>query len=713
MKRLGRIATALAAAVPTLLLAAEPAAAYIGPGAGFAVVGSLLVVISAVFFALANIVFWPLRALLRVFRSRRALSKALVDRFIVVGLDGIDPDRCRRMIDEGRMPNFKKLEEMGCFHKLGTTNPSMSPVAWSSFATGVDPSKHGIFDFLTRDPKNYLPILSSSKITSPDKVLKLGKYRIPLNKPSIKLLQRAKPFWKVLSEHRVFSSVLRIPITFPPEKFYGVELSAMCTPDLRGTQGTHTYFTTKSDEQGKVRTQGMTVPVTEAPSKNGRKIYESVLPGPENSMVEGGGEVKVPFTVTCNGTEKGTLEIDGQKVQLELRNYTDWIPINFPMGLGVKASGICRFYVKEFSPHFEMYVTPINVDPDNPALPISQPKIFAIYLSKLIGRYATLGLAEDTWALNERVIDEKAFLDQSYLIHEERVRMLMDALDKTRRGTVSCVFDATDRIQHMMMRYEDPGHPANEGKDTEEHKDSIEELYLRCDQLIGDVLKKVGKKDVLAVISDHGFMPFRRGVNLNSWLLKHGYLVLKEGKTESADWFRDVDWSKTKAYTLGLTGVYINRKGREALGIVEKSEVDDLKRELIEKWNGLKDEEAGKVAIREAFDTAREYHGPYQENAPDILIGYDYGYRASWEAAVGQVDDRVFVDNVKSWSGDHCVDSRLVPGIFFCNRKINSETPHITDLSATAIHLFGVPVPKFIQGKPLITKETSSEEAAA
>ena len=175
------------------------------------------------------------------------------------------------------------------------------------------------------------------------------------------------------------------------------------------------------------------------------------------------------------------------------------------------------------------YVTPLHIDPgeagrahQQPAAPGRSP------WRKLHGSFATLGLAEDTWALNERVIDEQAFLDQAYAIHEERRRQFFHALDRTPEGVVSVVFDATDRIQHMFFRYLDPDHPANRGKDTERHKDAILDLYRRADALVGETRASAcGTGDVLLVVSDHGFKQFQRGVNLNAWFREHGYLCLK------------------------------------------------------------------------------------------------------------------------------------------------------------------------------------------
>jgi Uncharacterized conserved protein len=291
--------------------------------------------------------------------------------------------------------------------------------------------------------------------------------------------------------------------------------------------------------------------------------------------------------------------------------------------------------------------------------------------------------------------------------------MFLAALDKTPRGLCACVFDTTDRIQHMFFRCLDESHPANRGKEVEKYKNVVKDLYVRMDNLIGKALEKVDDKTVLIVMSDHGFTQFKRGVNLNTWFLKNGYLSLKNGRTTSGDWFENVDWEKTKAFSLGLTGVFINRKGREAKGIVDEGEeLSNLKRELIDKLTGLVDEETGEVSVLEVVDTESALSGPYTYDAPDLLIGYNAGYRNSWTCATGRVTEKVFEDNTKHWSGDHCVDPKVVPAVLFVNREINTAAPDIKDIAPTVLKLFGVSVPQYMKGKPLIETDKRSDSVS-
>ena len=684
-----------------LFLFLEPPAAhaYIGPGAGFAFVSSFFVIFVTFLLAFVTLLTWPIRRLIRSFRGRKALKKSRVQRVVIVGLDGQDPELTDKFLAEGLLPNFKRLQERGSYVRLETSFPAESPVAWSCFQTGANPGKHNVYDFLVPNRKSYLPELSSAKVSSNPKTLSLGKYRIPLGKPAIDLGRKSQPFWKVLGNHGVFSSILRVPITFPPEKFYGTVLSAMMVPDLKGSQGTFSYYSTDEAEH-EAFTGGQLLPVDR---QNG--TISSTIVGPDNSMVAQGGDMTIPFQVKKgkNGHD-AELVIDGKVHPLELRKYTDWIDLNFKPGLGIKVKGISRFYLKELEPHFKLYMSPVNIDPDKPALPISHPFTYAMYLSKTQGRYTTLGLAEDTWSLNERVLDEEAWLQHAWTIHDERERMFFDALEKTKRGTVACVFDITDRLQHMFFRYLEDDHPANPGKDTTEHKDAIRDLYKRMDDLVGRVLDKTRDDDIVMVMSDHGFKTFRRGINLNTWLHEQGLLKMKDDVApDDKEWFDGVDWSRTKAYAVGLGGMYLNLKGREAKGIVEPGEEEKaLKAEIQEKLKALKDPADGSAAIAEVYDGHVIYKGPYVRQAPDLLVGFNVGYRTSWSNATGGVAKEVFEDNVKSWSGDHCMNPPDVPGIFFCNQQLKVPKVNIMDIGPTVLDLFGVPVPKYCDGKPFM-----------
>jgi predicted AlkP superfamily phosphohydrolase/phosphomutase len=658
--------------------------AYIGPGAGFAFLGSFLTLLFGFLMSVVSFLIWPFRTAWRVIRRWRGFQRARVKKIIFLGLDGLDPQLTEQFMAEGKLPNLARLASEGSYHRLRTTFPALSPVAWSTFATGVSPAKHNIFDFLDRSLKTYLPQLSSARVGRPRRVLHLGRLRIPLSQPMLELRRKSQPFWKILGKQGIGCTILRVPITFPPEKFDGKLLSAMCTPDLKGTQGSFSQFTTRIDKA--TYENGSRYPLRRVADG-----FEGEVEGPADTFLENETPLRIPFRVV---PKNGAFELRWQErgCRLTPGEYTPWQRLAFRTAIGSKANGMARFLVTETGPEFSMYVSPINIDPERPALPISHPAYYAVYLANLLGPYSTLGMAEDTWALNEGVIDEDAFLSQAYDIFEERKAMYMEALESTRRGVVACVFDTSDRIQHMFFR---------RLATLDRHQGTIAEMYQKMDDLVGKTLSFVQPDTALFVLSDHGFCAFRRGVNINSWLRDNGYLYLKNGRQESGPFFEGVDWNRTRAYALGLGGFYLNLKNREACGIVEPQEAEQLKQEIIGKLSTLC-EENGDAPIHAVYATAALYRGPYLDAAPDFVVGYNTGYRCSWDGAVGKVATLTLEDNQKAWSGDHCVDPAFVPGVLFSNRKVGATNPGIEDLAPTALALFGLEPPGWMEGKPLL-----------
>jgi predicted AlkP superfamily phosphohydrolase/phosphomutase len=639
---------------------------------------------------------------------RRHTRRGKYSRVVVIGLDGMSPVVARRLMEQGKLPNFRRLQATGAFCPLRSTLPSVSPVAWSTFQTGVYPDKHNIFDFLTCDRRTYLPVLSSARIELPRRAIRLGSLRIPLGKPRIAVLRKNQPFWKILGNHGIFSMVLRVPITFPIEKFAGVALAGMCTPDLRGTQGSFTYFTSAGEPRATLGS-GVCVGVT----RNGNRVT-TAMPGPVSPLRPDCPPMSVPFSVAINADgNSALLEICGQRVPLLRGKHSPWVRVDFPAGLRSKVTSICRFCLLETSPEFKLYATPLNIDPERPALPLSHPFLYAPYLAKVFGPFATLGLAEDTNALNEQVLDETAFLEQTYLIHEERERMFFDALDKVDHGMVACVFDVTDRVQHMFWQYTPEARALGSRPPASAHAEAVEECYQEMDRMLGGAMQRLGRDDLLIVMSDHGFTSFQRCVNLNSWLMQHGFLALREDADRCDGYFGNVDWSRTRAYALGLGGIFINQAGREAQGIVHDGEEKRVvKQAIIDGLLALRDDATQAPAVRRVFDAAAHYHGPYAENGPDLIVGFAEGYRISWDAVTGKFDAAVIEPNLKSWSGDHCVDPDLVPGVLFCNRRVAADDPGIVDIAPTVLAAFGVPVPAYMDGKPFLAEDEGSPDAA-
>lgn len=668
------------------LLICNAAYAYIGPGAGFALVGSSAVFIIAIVLGFFAILFLPVRLVWRAIKHRGRLKAARLRRLIILGFDGMDPRITDAMLAAGELPALQRLRDVGGYWRLKSTIPSMSPVAWSSFQTGVNPGSHNVFDFLTRDKRTYLPGMVSVETGSKIRRRFFRKYKV--EEPV--LTRKSKPFWKILGDNGVFSTILRVPISYPPEPLRGNILSAMCTPDLRGSQGSFMYF---SSDQGQVH----------AATSGEFKLFERVgdrfsgrIRGPELN----GSESEVSFTLEKLDSDRAVLQIDTTKTILNLNVYSSWVKLSFHGG-SQQVSGIARFLLRSLEPCVSLYVSPVNVDPEAPALPISSPGVFSRWLAGNIGDFGSLGFLEDTWGRNEHATDDQSFLDQLFLNQREREAMLDEVLKKVHRGLCVCVFDGTDRVQHMFWRYREANHPAPK-EDKNKFSRAIEDVYAAMDKVVEKVMAQKRAGDEVLVLSDHGFGSFRRCVNLNRWLLDQGYLVLKEGTSGAGEYLVDVDWSKTRAFALGITGIYINRKGRESKGIVESKDVMPLAREIASKLEALRDPKDDTQAIKKVYLAKEVYKGLYADEAPDLIMGYRDGYRVSWESVTGSIEAETFSDNVKAWSGDHHIYPDDVKGVLFSSMKMKAEEASLLDLAPTALELFGVKAPGYMEGRSLL-----------
>ncbi|MCK4547817.1 MAG: alkaline phosphatase family protein [Candidatus Eisenbacteria sp.] len=610
---------------------------------------------------------------------------------LVLGFDGMDPNLSKRLMEEGKLPNFKRLADGGGFSKLGTSIPPQSPVAWSNFITGQNPGGHGIFDFVARTPENYLPFLSTS-VT---------------DKKGTRLLRRGTAFWEILEDHGIWNSVLRVPSNYPPVDMKGPSLSGMGTPDILGTYGTFSFYTTEPQVGGDVE-GGKIIEV-----KMRNNMIESSLVGPR--IGEGGDAVKVeaPFTVWVDPEEAvAKIRVGDEEFVLAQGEWSDWKPVEFKVmskGMEILLSlvgqtsslhSIARFYLKEAHPEFNLYVSPLNFDPfySPPGTSICTPDGYSKKLAKEIGYFYTQGMAEDTWALNEGRLNEKEFLQQSEFVLQERIRMFRCELEhflQKEQALYFCYFSTTDPLSHMFGRFMDPGHPLNYPDEFEKYGDVIPHYYTRMDSVLGYALDRVGEGTTVMVLSDHGFTSYRRSFHLNTWLYENGYIQLRDKrKKSSGEFFVNVDWRKTRAYALGINCLYLNLKGREGYGIVKPGyEADQLLAELVEKLEAITDPKTGEQAILRVYRSSEVYSGDAIESAPDLVVGYNAGYRASWETALGKIpnpEKGFFGDNLKKWSGDHCMAAEIIPGVLFTNKPLRIPDPSLVDLAPTILNEFGI-----------------------
>jgi predicted AlkP superfamily phosphohydrolase/phosphomutase len=610
---------------------------------------------------------------------------------IVIGLDGLDPRVAESMLSRGELPHLATLRASGGFSRVATTTPAQTPVAWSTFATGVNPGGHGIFDFLRRDPGTYRLDVALNRYEQPN----------AFSAPKAVNLRKGTTVWERLSAAGVSSSIVRCPCTYPPGPLEGRLLSGMGVPDLRGGFGTSTYYTS-ADNAGHGESE-QTVRV--APDADGS--IATHLIGPMQGRDRAG--LRLDVTIQLN-REAGTavLRSSGVPAELPLREgqWSSWLRVKFKAGMLQTIRGMVRFYLIRVGPVFELYATPIQFDPEQPMFPISTPRGFAEELAEELGPYATAGMIEDHAGLSNGRFGEEAFLAQADDIWRERAGMMLHELDRFEEGLFFCLFDTPDRVQHMFWRFRDPSHPANFGQEpSPDLAQAVEDQYRRADDVVGMALNYTDDETLLIAMSDHGFCGFRRGVDLNRWLFENGYLALKPGvetTDPTRDQLQDVDWDRTRAYAMGLGGIYLNLRGREANGTVAEADAAATRREIAGRLTGLRDPADGGVAVRGVGDRNDLYRGPMTGDAPDLFANFSEGYRASWASTLGGMDPSLFQDNTKKWGGDHVVDPSLVPGSLFLNRPYRGEGARLVDLAPTILEALGVPGGPELEGRSLL-----------
>lgn len=614
-------------------------------------------------------------------------------RVVVIGLDGLEPTIVDPMLEAGELPSLARLRISGGFSRVATTWPAQTPVAWSTFATGVNPGGHGIYDFLRRDPKTY----------SPDLGLNRYEQKSAFLPPKVVNLRRGTPVWEVLSAAGISSVVVRCPCTYPPDSLKGRLLSGMGVPDIRGGLGTATFYSTaagivprESEQVVRLDSQG-----------RGDEIASHII-GPRNPKAKD--DLRAPVTFAVDRAARSvTLRSEGRPNALVLREgvWSDWLSVKFKAGLLQSTAGVLRFLLVRMEPELEIYASPVNFDPTAPVFPISHPWEYATELAKTLGTFYTTGMVEDHTGLSNERFSEEAYLAQCDIVMRERERMLHLELDRFRDGLLYCLFDTPDRLQHMFWRFGEANHPANREDETRRSEMAavIRDHYRACDAVVGRVLERIDADTLLVVLSDHGFNSFQRGVHLNAWLLENGYLALKTGVSpgeEAGEFLKNVDWGRSKAYALGIGSIYLNVRGRESEGVVEAAQADTLAKEIAARLTSLIDPVRGTNAVRSAKAKSEIYAGACVDEAPDLIVGFAAGYRASWTTALGGIPAALFEDNVKKWGGDHIIDPSLVPGVLFMNRPFDSSSARLTDMAPTILGALGVPKPAIMEGHSLL-----------
>jgi predicted AlkP superfamily phosphohydrolase/phosphomutase len=622
------------------------------------------------------------------------LESARVTKVIVVGLDGFDPAVAEVMLQAGELPNLARIRQAGGYARVRTTPSAQTPVAWSTFATGTNPGGHGIFDYVHRDPKTYYPTLSLNRY----------EQKNVFTMPKAVNMRRGTPVWELLSAASISSVVLRHPCTFPPDDTRGRMLAGLGVPDLRGGLGTSTYYAAAPDLAA-----GESENVVPVRMAAGGTIVTHLI-GPRNPRDRSDFTAEITIRLDPAG-RRAVLHSDGQPKELALveGRWSDWLKVKFKTGPLMSVRGMVRFYLVQAAPTFQLHASPINFDPDVPLFPISAPADYAGTLAAKLGLFYTTGMVEDYGGLNNGRFDEAAYLDQCALVMAERERMMLHELTRFREGLFYCLFDTPDRLQHMFWRFREPEHPANTANPLPTLEETrhdlarvIEEHYRQCDAVIGKALPLADEHTLFIALSDHGMGSFQRGLHLNTWLHDNNFMAFKGGiepGPEAGDFLKAVDWSRTKAYALGLGSIYLNLRGREANGIVNPDEASHVKADIVRGLGGLRDPERDGVAVRSVVTREQVFAGAYVDESPDLLVNFAPGYRVSWGTPLGGAPAGLFEDNTKRWSGDHGTDPALVPGVLFMNRPFDPEDPSLTDLAPTILAALGAPKGPAMEGQ--------------
>ena len=662
------------------------------------------------------------------------------ERVFVIGFDGMDPTLARRFMDEGKLPNLKALAAEGSFARLKSTQPSESPTAWSSFATGVNPGKHSIYDFLIRHLEGemaYMPDLNMVK--RPKEPLKFFWGLVPTEKPKVSSARGGTSFWKTASADGINSIVLTVPVTWPPEELHhGQLLGGLPLPDLRASMGTFYYWATdlSSYDENNSEFGG----VLKRLLLDGG-IADTFLKGPENPVLKReewelmekrkaggtlsekekarletlatGKDILLPMKVRWDeGSGRARIEIQGHTLDLEEGAWSEWVPLSFKVNTLISVKGMIQFHVSQADKELRLYGSPINMDPRDPPTPISKPDSFSAELADKIGLYRTIGWAESSdKPLNEGRLDEAEFLYDSDRAMDDRERIILENLKRDDWDLFVAAIETTDRVSHMMWRLIDPRHPMYDAELAAKYGDSIEKVYRRADDFVGRLRQRLPKDALFMVMSDHGFHSFRREVNLNTWLVQNGYMVVRGQSQEKTlhdlfghgKFFEGVDWSQTRAYAVGLGQIYFNLKGREAKGIVSAGEeYRQLQEEIRAKLVTLVDPETDEKVFADIYKRDDIYKGEYILMAPDLQVGFLDGYRVGWQDTLGTIRRAVVENNNKKWSGDHCATATEIShGVLFTNRKLQAAEPSIMDLAPSILKLLEAPIPGDYDGKPL------------
>jgi len=719
---------------------------------------------------------------------------------VVIGFAGADPNLVGKYRAQGLMPNLDKIAREGTFTPLTPTNPPQTPVSWSTFATGINPGRTEIFDFLQRANGAYQPDFAlATRLKKPflagekngllagllggllagGAALGLGRtlrqrwlvaslagaavgvlFGAGVGYAAARLLpaetmdavnnRKGTPFWTVAAQSGLKVRVTQVPVTFPAEKLPDGSrmISGLGVPDMRGRVGTPTYFT--SDPNFNAGDNQFSLELARLPARRG--AIETTVIGPYNyvfhqyvieraqekwkkaglsaaeradkereldrKLEEQGAPRRFDLPLRLSITDSELAwEISGQKGKLRVGEWSDWVVFSFPVNWLVDRAqpvrGMGRFKLISLSPEVQLYLSPVNFHPSCHPVAFSWPPNWAEKLSDDVGLFKTIGWTIDTWSYPSGVGGIDLFAEDMWFTVAGADKIMERSLTEPGADVVVQIYDFTDRAGHMLWHELDDGHPLFKPELAAKYRKLMEDVYRRMDEVIGRARALAGPDALFLVVSDHGFSSFRRQININTWLAKNGLLVLNSGMrtrdleqlfdkdVTGVNVFSGIDWSATRAWAMGLGAIYVNLVGREPNGVVMPgADYESVVRKIKEGLENEVDDVTGEKPIERVYRRDEIYHGYDPNKIPDLRAANKLNYRVSWQDTLGGLSKRVFEDNDRVWSGDHCsLDPKFVRGILLVNRKLTVPDPTITDMAPSLLSELGLPAPKDLDGR--------------
>lgn len=619
-------------------------------------------------------------------------------RVIILGFDGVEPTILEKMLSAGELPNLAKLRDQGSYQRLLSAYPPQSPTAWSSFATSMNAGGHGIYDFIRRNPKNYIPDMGFGRMQeatlAPDGAV---------SKPAEFInFRKGQTFWSVASAHGAPCKILMVPYATPAEDLEnGLMLCGLDIPDIRGTQSTYFSLSDQYTEMKNVaggvelplRFQGDTATIS-IPGLRNPRVRKSFIEAPLNLTVD-------------RQAHTATVEVQGKTVNLAAGKWSGWLEWTFQVTPSYAVRAVSRFWPVQIGEHVRIYMTCLQVHPKAPMLRISTPPEYAGQVADRYGLHKTVGWAYDTKALQHDAITEDAYIADENETMDWHARLTLDEIKAGDFELLIAGWTGTDRAGHMFWRFRDPKHPHYTPEGAQKYGHVLEDTYIKMDAIVGQTVQSLAPDDLLIVMSDHGLKSFRRAFSVNTWLARNGYLTVK-GQFDPAfpstdvKYLQGIDWSKTKAYSLGFGSIFLNRQGREGKGIVTPEEAPALLAEIRDKLLTVTDTATGDKIFSAVQLQSELFHGPALADAPDIGLGYADGYQTDKQSAAGAVPKELVSDNADKWSAEHAaVAAADAPGILFSNKTLKQNAA-IVDLGPTALAYLDVPIPQAFEGRPLL-----------